>query len=121
MASDTKPKFVHLRVHSAFSLLEGALKLDQIIKFAKGDDAPAIGICDTNNLFGALEFSEKASKAGIQPITGCQIDVEFSDCEESRGGRRERSLSSIAPLVLIAATEAGYANLVEIVSKIFLR
>ncbi|EAS50243.1 DNA polymerase III alpha subunit [Aurantimonas manganoxydans SI85-9A1] len=120
MASDTKPKFVHLRVHSAFSLLEGALKLDQIIKFAKGDDAPAIGICDTNNLFGALEFSEKASKAGIQPITGCQIDVEFSDCEESRGGRRERSLSSIAPLVLIAATEAGYANLVEIVSLAYL-
>ncbi|MEF2550230.1 DNA polymerase III subunit alpha [Aurantimonas sp. A2-1-M11] len=119
-ATDSKPKFVHLRVHSAFSLLEGALKLDQIIKFAQGDQAPAIGICDTNNLFGALEFSEKASKAGIQPIIGCQLDVDFGDCEESRAGRRERSLSAIAPLVLIAATETGYANLVEIVSLAYL-
>ena len=120
-AAATVPKFIHLRVHSAFSLLEGALKLDQIIKFAVKDEAPAIGICDTNNLFGALEFSEKAAKAGIQPIVGCQIDVDFGDVvEESRRGRPERGLASIAPMVLISSSETGYANLVEIVSKAYL-
>ncbi|MCQ0990018.1 DNA polymerase III subunit alpha [Jiella marina] len=113
--------FVHLRVHSSFSLLEGALRLDQIIKFAQGDAAPAIGIADTNNLFGALEFSEKAAKAGIQPIVGCQLDVDFADCEvDTRPGRGERGLSPVAPLALIAATEEGYANLVEIVSLAYL-
>ncbi len=115
------PKFIHLRVHSAFSLLEGALRLDQIIQFAKTDGTPAIGISDTNNLFGALEFSEKAAKAGIQPIIGCQLDVDFGDTEsEERGGRKDRNLAAIAPLVLIAASEAGFANLVEIVSLAYL-
>lgn len=115
------PKFIHLRVHSAFSLLEGALRLDQIIQFAKTDGVPAIGISDTNNLFGALEFSEKAAKAGIQPIIGCQLDVDFGDTEsEERGGRKDRNLASIAPLVLIAASEVGFANLVEIVSLAYL-
>ncbi|MEX6507885.1 DNA polymerase III subunit alpha [Jiella sp. M17.18] len=114
-----EPKFVHLRVHSAFSLLEGALRLDQIIKFAASDGAPAIGIADTNNLFGALEFSEKAAKAGIQPIIGCQVEVEFGDGESSgRGGRG--GLPGSAPVVLIAASDAGYANLVEIVSLSYL-
>ena len=113
--------FVHLRVHSSFSLLEGALKLDQIIKFAAADGAPAIGVADTNNLFGALEFSEKASKAGIQPIVGCQLDVDFADSEvDTRPGRADRGLSPLGSLVLIAASEEGYANLVEIVSLAYL-
>ncbi|MBO0902267.1 DNA polymerase III subunit alpha [Jiella sonneratiae] len=113
--------FVHLRVHSSFSLLEGALRLDQIIKFAAADAAPAIGIADTNNLFGALEFSEKASKAGIQPIVGCQIEVDFADSEvDTRPGRADRGLSPLGQLVLIAADAGGYANLVEIVSLAYL-
>ncbi|MDY8109514.1 DNA polymerase III subunit alpha [Fulvimarina sp. 2208YS6-2-32] len=108
--------FIHLRSHSAFSLLEGALKIDQIIKFAVSDNAPAVGIADTNNLFGALEFSEKASKSGLQPIIGCQLDVDFEDGENDR----ERASLPPASLVLIAASEVGYANLVEIVSKAYL-
>ncbi len=115
------PGFIHLRIHSAFSLLEGALRIDQIVKFAKADGAPAIGIADTNNLFGALEFSEKAAKAGIQPIVGCQLDVDFSDAGEPSGQGRERNaFSSMAPMAFIAATEEGYANLVEIVSMAYL-
>ncbi|MBB4001695.1 DNA polymerase III subunit alpha [Aurantimonas endophytica] len=115
------PRFIHLRVHSAYSLLEGALKLDQIIKFAIADEAPAIGIADTNNLFGALEFSEKAAKAGLQPIVGCQLDVDFGDTvTDGRGGRGDRNALPMAPLVLIATSEAGYANLVEIVSLAYL-
>ncbi|WP_156381652.1 DNA polymerase III subunit alpha [Aurantimonas sp. Leaf443] len=113
--------FIHLRVHSAYSLLEGALRLDAIVSHAVADGAPAIGVCDTGNLFGALEFSEKAAKAGIQPIIGCQLDVDFGDSvAETRPGRGERSLSPIAPLVLVAASEEGFANLVSVVSLAYL-
>nr|WP_152047973.1 DNA polymerase III subunit alpha [Aureimonas psammosilenae] len=113
-------RFIHLRCHSAFSLLEGALRIDQIVKHAKGDGAPAIGIADTNNLFGALEFSEKAAKSGIQPIFGCQLEVDFGDAESDGGLGRDRMQAPLAPLVLIAATEKGYENLVEIVSLAYL-
>jgi DNA polymerase III subunit alpha len=71
--------FVNLRVHSAFSLLEGALPIDRIVEFAVADNAPAVAIADTGNLFGALDFAQKAVKAGIQPIIGCQMDVDFAD------------------------------------------
>ncbi|KQT48846.1 DNA polymerase III subunit alpha [Aureimonas sp. Leaf454] len=118
----TPLRFIHLRTHSAFSLLEGALRIDQIVKHAKADGAPAIGIADTNNLFGALEFSEKAAKSGIQPIVGCQLDVDFGDADpDASAAQRERAtLAPEAPLVLIAATEVGYQNLVEIVSLAYL-
>ena len=71
--------FVHLRVHSAYSLLEGALPVKKIVAHAVKDVAPAIAISDTNNLFGALEFAQYAVKDGIQPLIGCQIDVAFGD------------------------------------------
>ncbi|KAA0970124.1 DNA polymerase III subunit alpha [Aureimonas fodinaquatilis] len=122
-AGSGKPlKFIHLRVHSAYSLLEGALRVDQIVKYAKSDGMPAIGIADTNNLFGALEFSEKAAKSGIQPIVGCQIEVDFQDGDADLSSGREReAVASSAPLVLIAADEIGYENLVEVVSMAYLR
>ena len=71
--------FIHLRVHSAYSLLEGALPLGKIVGHAIKDNAPAIAVTDTNNLFGALEFAQKAAKEGVQPIIGCQADVAFGD------------------------------------------
>ena len=74
-----KVGFVHLHLHTSFSLREGALTIANLIKFAKADDQPALAITDTNNLFGALEFSEKVSKEGIQPIIGCQLTVDFGD------------------------------------------
>ena len=113
-------RFIHLRVHSAFSLLEGALRIDQVVKHAKNDGAPAIGIADTNNLFGALEFSEKAAKSGIQPIVGCQIDVDFEEGEGEGSGRDRHALSGLGALVFIAATDKGYENLVELVSLSYL-
>lgn len=77
--------FVHLRTHSAYSLLEGALPLAKLIDLAKADRQPAIAVTDTSNLFGALEFSEKAWGAGIQPIVGVQIPVDFRDGGIKRG------------------------------------
>ena len=110
--------FVHLRVHSAYSLLEGALPLKRLIALASGDRMPALGIADTGNLFGALEFAEKMVEKGIQPIIGCQVAVDFADlAEDSRAGASVRR--PLSDLVLIAATETGYWNLVRLVSDSF--
>ena len=67
--------FVHLRVHSSYSLSFGALQIDKIIEFAKNDNQPAICLTDNSNMFGALEFSEKSVENGLQPIIGCQINI----------------------------------------------
>src|SRR3954454_5577486 len=95
------PGFVHLHVHSAYSLLEGALHLETILKLAAADRQPALGIADTGNLFGALEFAEKMVEKGIQPIIGCQLAIDFGDASDRglNGGSRARPLSDI---VLIA-------------------
>jgi len=114
--------FIHLRVHSAYSLLEGALPAAKIVAHAKADRMPAIAITDTNNLFGAMEFSQKAVKEGIQPIIGCQLDVAFLDGVPGGGPRAggRRNGPELSPIVLIAASETGYANLVRLVSRAYL-
>ncbi len=115
-AGSNGPGFVHLRVHSALSLLEGALPIKKLLELAKEDNQPALAIADTNNLFGAQEFSSKAWGAGIQPITACQLSVFFDDGLE--GARRGEV--ALADVVLIAMTEAGYGNLMELTSRAFL-
>ena len=119
--SDGKgPGFVHLRAHSAYSLLEGALPLKAIISMAVADGQPAIGIADSNNLFGALEFSVKAAEDGLQPIVGCQLDIDMEDSEPGeRRGQRE-IVAERPSIVLIAADAYGYARLVELVSRAYL-
>src|SRR5215207_11384404 len=71
------PGFIHLHVHSAYSLLEGALPLGRLLDLAKADKQPALGVADTNNLFGALEFSEKAAGKGVQPLLGAELALDF--------------------------------------------
>src|SRR5690606_38572 len=112
------PGFVHLHVHSAYSLLEGALPLGTILNLAAKDAQPAVGIADTNNLFGALEFSEKAASKGIQPIIGCELAVDFGDLD-LRGN--ERLNMGKGALVLIAATSEGFSNLARLVSHAYLQ
>jgi DNA polymerase-3 subunit alpha len=113
--------FIHLRVHSAYSLLEGALPIGKIVGHAVKDGAPAIAITDTNNLFGALEFANKTTKEGIQPIIGCQADLFFAgEADEGSRGNSRRHGPELRPVVLIAATEAGYGNLVRLVSRAYL-
>ena len=111
--------FIHLRVHSAYSLLEGALQVSKIVDFATSDGAPAIAITDTNNLFGALEFAQKASKAGIQPIVGCQLSLDMEDRPPAAPGQR-RQLEALPSVVLLAATEEGNANLTRLVSRAYM-
>ena len=115
------PGFVHLRVHSAYSLLEGALPLKKILSIAVADEQPAIAITDTNNLFVALEFAQKAISDGIQPIIGCQMSVDMEDATENdRRGGVQVSLAKLPSLILLASTEAGYDRLMELVSRAYL-
>ncbi|MEO1747235.1 MAG: DNA polymerase III subunit alpha, partial [Pseudomonadota bacterium] len=110
--------FIHLRTHSAYSLLEGALPLKKLINWAKDNDAPAIAITDSNNLFGALEFAVKASGDGIQPIIGCQVSFDFGEANDTNASKPIKRAA--APVLLIAADETGYSNLVELVSQAYL-
>jgi DNA polymerase-3 subunit alpha len=115
------PGFIHLHVHSAYSLLEGALQLGKVLDLAKADKQPAIGVADTNNLFGALEFSDKAAGKGIQPIIGVELAVDFSAMENTEDRMQERGHSrdrhGKGGLVLIAANSDGFANLSGLVSR----
>jgi len=73
------PGFIHLHTHSAYSLLEGAVQPKRLQELAIADGQPALAITDRNNLFGALEFSEKASGLGLQPIMGSKLSIDFAD------------------------------------------
>src|SRR6266513_3535370 len=77
--------FVHLHVHSAYSLLKGSIKIAKLAELAKKDHQPALALTDTDNMFGALEFSDKMAGSGIQPIIGCALAVDFGD-QEARPG-----------------------------------
>ena len=107
--------FVHLHVHSSYSLREGALTIETLAKLAKADEMPALAITDTNNLFGALEFSEKLAKSGVQAIIGAQITVDFADAPATSNPRADQRLAR-APIVLLAQNEAGYLNLMRLAS-----
>jgi DNA polymerase-3 subunit alpha len=106
--------FVHLHVHSSYSLLEGALKIAQLAKLAAADRQPALALTDTNNLFGALEFSEKLAGSGIQPIAGVQLSVCFEEADPVA-----RVVPQPANIVLLAQNEEGYRNLMRLVSHAY--
>jgi DNA polymerase-3 subunit alpha len=106
--------FVHLRVRSAYSLLEGAIKADQIGKLAAEAKMPAAGLADRANLFGALEYSSYAKDAGVQPIIGCAIPVVGIG-----GGPTER-WARAPTVMLLAQNERGYLNLSELSSIAYL-
>jgi DNA polymerase III subunit alpha len=113
------PGFVHLHVHSSYSLLEGALRIARLAELAKADHQPALALTDTDNMFGALEFSDKMASVGIQPIIGCALAVEFADQETSpragNGAQVERPR-----IVLLAGRENGYRSLMRLNSRAFL-
>jgi DNA polymerase-3 subunit alpha len=114
MADGEGQGFVHLRVRSAYSLLEGAIKADQIGKLAAGIGMPAAAIADRANLFGALEYSSYAKDAGVQPIIGCAIPITGIG-----GGPTER-WARAPTIVLLAQNERGYLNLSELSSIAYL-
>jgi DNA polymerase III subunit alpha len=110
------PGFVHLHVHSSYSLLEGAMTIARLAELAKKDRQPALALTDTDNMFGALEFSEKLAGYGIQPIVGCSLGIDFGDQEN-----RNPALDQTWPrIVLLAAAEEGYRSLMRLVSRAYL-
>jgi DNA polymerase-3 subunit alpha len=111
-----EPAFVHLHVHSSYSLLEGALTIARLAELAKHDRQPALALTDTDNMFGALEFSEKLAGYGIQPIVGCAMAIDFGDLE-TRNAAAEQAFPR---LVLLAADEQGYRSLMRLCSRAYL-
>ena len=113
------PGFVHLHVHSSYSLLEGALTIARLAELAKADRQPALALTDTDNMFGALEFSDKMAGAGIQPIVGCALAIDFSD--QDAGPRVGTAPAPERPrMVFLAARESGYRSLMRLNSRAFL-
>ena len=106
--------FIPLKVRSAYSLTEGANKVDTIVSLAKDQGMPAVAVTDRNNLFGALEFSLYASKAGVQPIVGCDLGIRR---EEEGGIAVASKLPAIDWLTLLVQSETGYLNLMRLVSR----
>ena len=98
--------FSHFKLHTQYSICEGAIKIDELKNYCKDKKIKSIGISDTSNLCGALEFSEKISKQGTQPIIGTQIMFKYNSNE--------------GLLTLIAKNEIGYRNILELSSKSYL-
>jgi DNA polymerase-3 subunit alpha len=111
---------VHLHVHSAYSLLEGALPVVKMAKLADADRQPALALTDTDNMFGALEFSEKLAGMGIQPIVGCSLAIDFGDLDHGARAPVSPSLRTFPRIVLLAIREEGYRNLMRLTSRAFL-
>src|SRR5712671_3330030 len=109
--------FVHLHVHSAYSLLKGSIKIQRLGELAKADRQPALALTDTDNMFGALEFSDKIAGYGIQPIIGCELAVDFGDQDPNA---RNALAAGPARIVLLAARERGYRSLMRLNSRAFL-
>ena len=107
--------FIHLRVRTAYSLLEGAIRLDELVETCRSWRMPAVAIADRGNMFGALEFSEACRKAGVQPIVGC--DLAIGTGAEQPGQHGSAAASS---LLLLAQDESGYGNLMALTSAAFL-
>src|SRR5256885_9443644 len=109
--------FVHLHVHSAYSLLKGSIKIQKLGELAKAARQPALALTDTDNMFGALEFSDKMAGYGIQPILGCELAIGFGDQDPNA-----RNALAAAPsrIVLLAARERGYRSLMRLNSRAFL-
>jgi DNA polymerase-3 subunit alpha len=106
--------FIHLRVRSAYSLLEGAIKAGKVPVLAADAGMPAVGVADRANLFGALEFSEAAKGAGVQPLIACALPVT------GIGGKINERWARVPTVVLLVQNEAGWLNLSALSSAAYL-
>jgi len=110
-------EFVHLHLHTQYSLLDGAIRLDQLFIKAHQYKMPALSITDHGNMFGAIEFYQKAYQSGIKPIIGCEVYV----APGSRWEKDSRGISEASyHFILLAKNQIGYKNLIYLVSKGYL-
>ena len=107
-------KYIHLRCRSSYSLAQGAIKIDDLIELAKDYSMPALALTDNGNLFGALEFSIKAAKNGIQPIIGSILEIEIKSNDSQYDD------SNKCKILLLVKNNNGWKNLSYLVSKSFI-
>jgi DNA polymerase-3 subunit alpha len=113
--------FTHLHLHTQYSLLDGAIKLGPLMERVKSLGMPAVAMTDHGNLFGAIDFHERAHAAGVKPILGCETYIATgSRFDKERRERDESGFDAIHHLLLLAMDETGYRNLVTLVSKGYL-
>jgi len=111
--------FVHLRVHSAYSLSEGAIRIKELMGLCQNFKMPAVAVTDTNNLFGALEFSLSATDSGVQPIIGGQIAVSREGGDNPTMGRTV-SIQRPDQVVLLVQNDVGYRNILKLLSTAYM-
>jgi DNA polymerase III subunit alpha len=109
MARDS---FVHLHLHTEYSLLDGAIRMKELMKKAAEFKMPAVAITDHGNLFGAIEFYQEAQRAGVKPIIGCEAYIAPGSHKDRPGSRRDAAYH----FTLLAENETGYRNLVKLVT-----
>lgn len=112
------PSFTHLRVHSAYSLAEGTIKIPDLAAACKKHQMSAVALTDSNNLFGALNFSETLKKAGVQPLVGCQLSiVPFFQPEQTRSSASSSVAQTPDCITVLAQNQQGYLNLMKLLSQ----
>lgn len=99
--------FVHLRLHTEFSVVDGTNRIDEIVKAAQADGQPALGITDLNNLFGAIKFYKAARGAGIKPVVGCEVMLQGLGSDAQ----------AVSRVVLLVQSRQGYLNLCELLAR----
>ena len=102
------PDFIHLRVHTAYSLLEGAIKVEKLTKWAAENNMPAIGMADSGNIYGAMALAKEAAAKGVQPILGCQLLIKSPEREKNAFKVEKPTYDKV---VVIVQSEQGYQNL----------
>ena len=107
MPEISKNKFNHLKIHTQYSICEGAIKIDSLKNFCKERKVQSVGLSDTSNLCGALEFSDSISKVGTQPIIGTQINFKYNEI--------------VGLLPLYSLNEQGYKKIIELSSLSYLK
>src|SRR5512134_1860626 len=109
-------EFVHLRVHTAYSLSEGAIRVKELAKLCVEHGMPAVAITDTNNLFGGMDFSSSLRQVGVQPIIGCQLSLAPTQSALRHGGGRSMPTSGRDAVVVLVQNATGYANLLGLLA-----
>src|SRR5258705_2551997 len=109
MARDS---FVHLHLHTEYSLLDGSIRMKEVMKKATEFKMPAVAMTDHGNLFGAIEFYQEAQRAGVKPIIGCEVYVAPGSHKDRPPSRRE----SAYHFTVLAENETGYRKLVKLVT-----